>query len=104
MTLWTFSALKRGRATTGWPLGDGPDGQDGVFGMPRYRPERCEETCSACADVCPSDAICFEREGETPAACHRLRALRRLPALRRSVSRRSYGGVVGLGLRRTRPR
>ena len=25
--------------------------------MPRYHPERCEEGCKACADVCPTRAI-----------------------------------------------
>lgn len=62
MAFWTFFGLKEGRATTRWPYGDGPDGQDGVFGMPRYRPERCSEGCRACADVCPSGAIRYEGE------------------------------------------
>jgi len=66
MTLWTFSALKAGKATTRWPKADGATGQEGVLGMPRYRPEACAEGCRACADACPSAAIHFESDDNGP--------------------------------------
>ena len=61
MTLWTLFGLAKGRATTGWP-GAGGDGQDGLFGMPRYDPAACTPDCAACATVCPTGAI-TERRG-----------------------------------------
>jgi Ni,Fe-hydrogenase III small subunit/formate hydrogenlyase subunit 6/NADH:ubiquinone oxidoreductase subunit I len=57
MPLWTLIGLLEGKKTASWPLADGPDGQDGVLGMPRYHPELCAEDCKACADVCPTRAI-----------------------------------------------
>ncbi|MGA8551465.1 MAG: NADH-quinone oxidoreductase subunit NuoB [Stellaceae bacterium] len=57
MRLWTWFGLQAGKATTPWPLGDGEDGQEGVLGMPRYRPELCREGCAQCADICPTRAI-----------------------------------------------
>lgn len=57
MALWTLIGLANGAATTGWPLGAGPDGQDGVLGMPRLDPARCESGCTACVDACPTGAI-----------------------------------------------
>lgn len=63
MALWTLFGLRHGSASTRWPGPEGDDGQDGVLGMPRYRPERCDEGCRACAEVCPTDAITMR---ETP--------------------------------------
>jgi Ni,Fe-hydrogenase III small subunit/ferredoxin len=57
MPLWTLIGLLEGKQTAPWPVADGEDGQAGVLGMPRYRPERCIEGCQACADVCPTRAI-----------------------------------------------
>jgi len=57
MPLWTLLGLMAGNATADWPLHDGDDGQAGVLGMPRYRPEACAEGCVACAEVCPTGAI-----------------------------------------------
>ncbi len=57
MAFWTWFGLSEGKATTAWPGRGGDDGQQGVLGMPRYAPERCEAGCSECAAVCPSGAI-----------------------------------------------
>ncbi len=57
MANWTLLGLREGKATTPWPRRDGSDGQDGVFGMPRFAPDKCETGCTACADSCPTDAI-----------------------------------------------
>jgi formate hydrogenlyase subunit 7 len=57
LPLWTLVGLLQGRATSPWPLRDGSDGQDGVIGMPRYRPELCREGCRDCAEICPTRAL-----------------------------------------------
>jgi len=57
MPLWTFFGLRRGKATTPWPKHGREDGQEGVLGMPRFAPERCENGCAECAAVCPTEAI-----------------------------------------------
>jgi Ni,Fe-hydrogenase III small subunit/formate hydrogenlyase subunit 6/NADH:ubiquinone oxidoreductase subunit I len=57
MPLWTLFGLNQGKATTDWPRKPGGDGQTGVFGMPRYDRAKCDEGCTACADVCPTHAI-----------------------------------------------
>ena len=57
MALWTLFGLVSGKATTSWPAAGGDDGQDGLFGMPRYNPEACREGCHQCAEVCPTHAI-----------------------------------------------
>jgi len=56
MPLWTLFGLASGKATSGWPGAQG-DGQDGVLGMPRFRPDACGEGCDVCASACPTDAI-----------------------------------------------
>ncbi len=37
MPVWTWTGLKAGKAATHWPQ-HGPDGQEGVLGMPRWDP------------------------------------------------------------------
>ncbi|HTX51284.1 MAG TPA: NADH-quinone oxidoreductase subunit NuoB [Caulobacteraceae bacterium] len=64
MPLWTLFGLNRGKATTNWPGQGGDDGQAGLLGMPRYAPERCDEGCAACADVCPTQAITVTETGQ----------------------------------------
>lgn len=59
MPLWTFFGLMKGKATTPWP-GDDDAGQQGVLGMPRFEPERCEPGCRECANSCPTAAISIE--------------------------------------------
>jgi Ni,Fe-hydrogenase III small subunit/ferredoxin len=63
MPIWTLFGLAEGKATTPWPLRPGDDGQGGVYGMPRHRPERCEPNCSACAAACPTEAITLDPHG-----------------------------------------
>jgi Ni,Fe-hydrogenase III small subunit/ferredoxin len=57
MPQWTLLGLLQGKQTAPWPLAEGADGQAGLLGMPRYRPELCGEDCQTCADVCPTEAI-----------------------------------------------
>ncbi len=57
MANWTLLGLREGKATTPWPRRDGSTGQDGVLGMPRFAPDKCQAGCTACADACPTDAI-----------------------------------------------
>ena len=57
MALWTLFGLTSGKATTDWPRQGGNDGQEGVFGMPRYHADACGEGCDECASVCPTHAI-----------------------------------------------
>lgn len=65
MPLWTLLGLWQGKATTLWPQREGENGQAGVLGMPRYRPELCREGCAECAEICPTNAITWPptREG-----------------------------------------
>ncbi len=60
MPFWTFFGLRAGRATTAWPQGPEPAGQEGVRGMPRFAPEKCDPSCAECAAICPSEAITVE--------------------------------------------
>ncbi|MGB6172543.1 MAG: NADH-quinone oxidoreductase subunit NuoB [Xanthobacteraceae bacterium] len=57
MPQWTLLGLLAGKQTAPWPLAEGTDGQQGLLGMPRYKPELCSDDCKACADVCPTKAI-----------------------------------------------
>ena len=60
MPLWTLFGLQQGKATTPWPTGDREAGQEGVLGMPRFEPEKCEPGCRECAAICPTSAITVE--------------------------------------------
>jgi Ni,Fe-hydrogenase III small subunit/ferredoxin len=57
MALWTLIGLAKGKATTAWPARGDATGQEGLLGMPRYNPDLCKADCSACAEVCPTQAI-----------------------------------------------
>jgi Ni,Fe-hydrogenase III small subunit/ferredoxin len=57
MPLWTLFGLREGKATTAWPKRGQENGQEGVLGMPRIEPQRCEDECAQCAAVCPTEAI-----------------------------------------------
>lgn len=61
MPFWTLFGLQKGNATTPWPKSDEPTGQEGMLGMPRFRPERCASECNACAVICPTQAITVEK-------------------------------------------
>lgn len=62
MAFWTISGLLRGNATTRWGVRDGDDGQEGVLGMPRFDPAHCVTDCTACAEICPTQAITAAQE------------------------------------------
>lgn len=62
MPLWTLLGLVAGKETAPWPLKEGDDGQAGLLGMPRYRPDHCEDGCEACAEVCPTRALTVRAE------------------------------------------
>jgi Ni,Fe-hydrogenase III small subunit/ferredoxin len=57
MPQWTLLGLLQGKQTAPWPLAEGADGQEGLLGMPSYKPELCSDDCKACADICPTKAI-----------------------------------------------
>ena len=57
MPQWTLLGLLAGKQTAPWPLAEGTDGQQGLLGMPRYKPELCSNECKVCADICPTKAI-----------------------------------------------
>lgn len=56
MPLWTWTGLKAGKAATRWPQ-SGPDGQEGVLGMPRLDIAACRSGCDLCVESCPTQAI-----------------------------------------------
>jgi formate hydrogenlyase subunit 7 len=62
MPFWTWVGIKEGRASTSWPT-RGPDGQEGVLGMPRWNPEACRPDCRLCVESCPTEAI-HEADGK----------------------------------------
>jgi formate hydrogenlyase subunit 7 len=60
MPVWTWFGVKKGKVTTRWPEGHGPDGQDGVLGLPRFDPAKCGSESAAsgdCVAACPAEAI-----------------------------------------------
>jgi Ni,Fe-hydrogenase III small subunit/ferredoxin len=67
MPQWTLLGLLAGKQTAPWPLAEGTDGQEGLLGMPRYKPELCSDECKACADICPTKAITMRASSD--AAC-----------------------------------
>ena len=56
MPFWTWTGLKAGIATAPWP-GRGPDGQEGVYGMPRLDSDHCDPDCESCVACCPTAAL-----------------------------------------------
>ena len=56
MPLWTLFGLRQGKASTNWPA-SGADGQEGVLGMPRFDPSKCQDGCQECAAACLPRAI-----------------------------------------------
>jgi Ni,Fe-hydrogenase III small subunit/Pyruvate/2-oxoacid:ferredoxin oxidoreductase delta subunit len=66
MPVWTWFGLQKGRATTPWPELPGPDGQEGVLGLPRFDAVRCsseQSGCSDCVAACPASAITRSEAG-----------------------------------------
>jgi formate hydrogenlyase subunit 7 len=57
MPVWTLFGLNRGLATTAWPGKSDEDIQSGVLGLPHYQPDKCDEHCRACAEVCLPGAL-----------------------------------------------
>ena len=57
MPIWTLYGIKRGIVTTSWPDKEDAEVQLGVLGLPRFQPDRCQEKCRACAEVCLPGAI-----------------------------------------------
>lgn len=62
MALWTLIGLAEGQVSTKWPLRPGPDGQDGVLGMPRLDTGICAEGCADCVAACPTGAITMRQD------------------------------------------
>lgn len=66
MPVWTWFGLQKGRATTPWPEHPGPDGQEGVLGLPRFDADRCSTAqtgCTDCVAACPASAISASAAG-----------------------------------------
>jgi Ni,Fe-hydrogenase III small subunit/ferredoxin len=57
MPIWTLYGIKRGIVTTSWPDKEDAEVQPGVLALPRFQPDRCQENCRACAEVCLPGAI-----------------------------------------------
>jgi len=72
MPQWTLLGLLAGKQTAPWPLAEGMDGQEGLLGMPRYRPELCGEECKVCAEICPTKAITMHHAPAAAAGAQRL--------------------------------
>lgn len=67
MPLWTWFGINNGKVATRWPEGAGTDGQEGVFGLPRFDPAKCADAqagCSDCVAACPAGAIVALPEGK----------------------------------------
>lgn len=64
MPAWTLYGLMKGSATTPWPKRDGDDGQQGVIGMPRFHPDKCESGCRECVAACLPGALTVAEEGK----------------------------------------
>jgi formate hydrogenlyase subunit 7 len=60
MPFWTLFGLQHGVATDQSEAGTQP----GVFGLPRFQPDRCKDNCRACAEVCLPGAIELESAGD----------------------------------------
>ena len=104
MPLWTLLGLLEGKQTAPWPLADGTTDRTACsecratirnFATPVARPARMS--------VRPRRLPCVQRPGPPPAG-RRLRPLRRLPALHRSLPDRRHESVVRLGVRGAQPR
>jgi Ni,Fe-hydrogenase III small subunit/Pyruvate/2-oxoacid:ferredoxin oxidoreductase delta subunit len=67
MPFWTLFGLHKGKATTPWPKPNHENGQEGVLGMPQFEPQRCDDGCSDCASVCPTEAIKIRSDQTGPA-------------------------------------
>lgn len=57
MPIWTLIGLMKGKATLAWPQGQGKTGQEGVLGMPRFNPDKCQTNCNRCVAACLPQAI-----------------------------------------------
>ena len=100
MPLWTLFGLRKGKATTPWPRQRRCDGQEGVLGMPRFEPE-LRDRLRGMRRGLPDRGDHGRRPDEPAGAARgRLRPLRRLPALRRSLPDRRGDRLLRLGLRR----
>ena len=60
MPVWTLYGISRGLATTPWPEKQDENVEPGVLGLPRYEPDRCEDNCRACTEVCLPQALSFQ--------------------------------------------
>ncbi len=62
MRNWTLKGIAAGKATTDWPYPDDLDnGQERMLGFPKFDPSRCETSCQACIDICPTAALSTNR-------------------------------------------
>lgn len=63
MPLWTLRGLRQGTASLKRGAGDVADTRQGARGMPTIGSPRCAESCKACAQACPTDAISLDTRG-----------------------------------------
>lgn len=62
MRNWTLKGIAAGKATTDWPYPDNLDnGQERMLGFPKFDPNRCETSCQACIEICPTAALSTNR-------------------------------------------